>query len=206
LNPFDTSGVNCDFGAVTLKRKWILRTMLGVGVLLVALVLVAVFFPQDFLCVDSGPVKADVIIVLGGGAGDRPQYAAELFKTHAATRIIVSGAGDDEIDRMILLSAGVPQNAIEKESHSRTTSENARFTLQLLRKENIHSAIIVTSWYHSRRALNCFEHYGPDIQFYSRPSPYNQTVGRWTPIEIRRIYLEYPKTVWYWIHYGVYPF
>jgi uncharacterized SAM-binding protein YcdF (DUF218 family) len=194
------------FSAVSRKRKWILRIVLAAGVLLLALAMAAIFFPDYLLSVDSGPVKADVIIVLGGGAGDRPEYAAQLFKDHVAPRIIVSGAGDDEIDKQILMSTGVPGKVIEKESNSRTTSENARFTLQLMRKENVQSAIIVTSWYHSRRALNCFEHYGPDIKFYSRPTPYNQTVGRWTPIEIRRIYLEYPKTVWYWVHYGVSPF
>jgi uncharacterized SAM-binding protein YcdF (DUF218 family) len=174
--------------------------------LLLALVVAAIFLPDFFLCIDSGPVKADVIVVLGGGAGDRPQYAAELFKTHAAPRIIVSGAGDDEIARQILLKSGVPQNAIEKESNSRTTSENARFTIQLLHQQNIHSAIIVTSWYHSRRALKCFEHYGPDIHFYSRPTSYDEMVAGWTRGENRRILLEYPKLIGYWIRYGVCPF
>jgi uncharacterized SAM-binding protein YcdF (DUF218 family) len=40
----------------------------------------------------------------------------------------------------------------------------------LLRQMGAKRVIIVTSWYHSRRALACFEHYAPDIKFYSRPS------------------------------------
>jgi uncharacterized SAM-binding protein YcdF (DUF218 family) len=103
--------------------------------------------------VDSGNASADVIIVLGGGSHERPLRAAELFRQHAAPRIIITGAGDDEINRLLLISNGVPASAIEIENKSMTTRENAEFSIKLLRAEKIHSAILVTSWYHSRRAL-----------------------------------------------------
>src|SRR5471030_2358082 len=136
-------------------RKWIFRAAI-VGVLLTALVAVAAFFyPEKFLCVDSGPVKADVIVVLGGGFGkhERPQRAAELFKEHDAPRIIVTGFGDDLINRRILVQEGVPAAAIQDEGKSKTTRENAEFTIKLLREQKLQHVIIVTSWYHSRRAL-----------------------------------------------------
>jgi uncharacterized SAM-binding protein YcdF (DUF218 family) len=192
--------------AVTIKRKRILRVVLAAAFLLLAAVLIAVLFPNRFLGIDSGPAKADVIIVLGGGSSDRPQRAAELLAQHAASRIIVSGAGDDEIYRDILEHSGVPPAFIELEPDSRTTKENAQDSIQLLRRENIHSAIIVTSWYHSRRALKCFEHYAPDIRFYSRPTSYDGTDAGWTPRENRRILFEYPKLMGYWVRYGVCPF
>jgi uncharacterized SAM-binding protein YcdF (DUF218 family) len=157
--------------------------------------------------VDSGPVKADAIVVLGGGSGERPERAAELFKEHAAPRIIVSGFGDCEINRRILLKAGVPANAIQMEDRSRTTRENAGFTIQLLHAENIHHVILVTSWYHSRRALLCFEHCATDIQFYSRPSFFAYSRADWPHKKVEhRIYLEYPKLAGYWLCYGVWPF
>jgi uncharacterized SAM-binding protein YcdF (DUF218 family) len=185
---------------VIRKRKWILRIAL-------ALAAAAFFLPQELLCVDSGPAKADVIVVLGGGLGERPERAAELFKGHAAPRIIVSGFGDSEINRRILLKAGVPANAIQLEGKSRMTRENAEFTIQLLRSENVHRVILVTSWYHSRRALACFEHYAPDIQFYSRPSYFASARADWPHKNVeRRIYLEYPKLAGYWLCYGVRPF
>ena len=115
-------------------------------------------------------MKADVIVVLGGGSHDRPERAAELFKQRAAPRIIVSGFGDCEINRRLLMEAGVPANVIEMEDQSRTTKENAEFTIKLLRKEKLSRVIIVTSWYHSRRALKTFHHFAPEIKFYSRPS------------------------------------
>ena len=118
-------------------RKPIKRTALVFFILLLLLVVAAIIFPQPFLCVDSGPVKADVIVVLGGGLHERPERAAELFKEHAAPRIIVSGLGDCENHRRLLLQAGVPANVIEMETQSRTTRENAQFTVKLLREQKL---------------------------------------------------------------------
>jgi uncharacterized SAM-binding protein YcdF (DUF218 family) len=191
-----------------LFRK-ILKTAIVATLLVVAVAVAAYFFPQKFLCVDSGPVTADVIVVLGGGFGlhERPERAAELLKAGAAPRIIVSGLGDDQINRRILLAAGVPANLIQVESKSRTTSENARFTIKLLREQKVQRVIIVTSWYHSRRALHTFEHYAPDLKFYSRPSYFASTRADWERKNIsRHIYLEYVKLPGYWVRYGVWPF
>jgi len=194
---------------VIRKRRWIWRAALALAVLLLALGVGAYFFPQKILCVDSGPVKADVIVVLGGGTGarERPERSVELFKAHDAPRIIVSGEGDDGINRQILLRSGVPASAVQIESKSRTTRENAEFTIRMLRAENAHRVILVTSWYHSRRALRCFEHYAPDIQFYSRPSYFAYARADWPGKKVEhRIYLEYPKLLGYWVCYGVRPF
>jgi len=192
---------------VIWKRKWILRIALVLAALSLALAATAFFLPQTFLCVDSGPVKADAIVLLGGGLGERPERAAELFKEHAAPRIIISGLGDCEINRRILLEAGVPAGAIQLEGKSRTTRENAEFTIQRLRAEGARRVILATSWYHSRRALVCFEHYAPEIQFYSRPSYYAYSRANWPHKKIEhRVYLEYAKLAGYWLCYGVRPF
>jgi uncharacterized SAM-binding protein YcdF (DUF218 family) len=188
-------------------RKWFIKIALVLLGLLLLLAAAAIIFPQPFLCVDSGPVKADMIVVLGGGAHERPERAAELFKEHAAPRIIVSGYGDCEINRYLLVAAGVPAKAVELENKSRTTKENAQFTVQLFREQKLKRVIIVTSWYHSRRALACFRHYAPEIKFYSRPSYFASTRADWSHNPIgRRIWLEYAKLIGYWIRYGVCPF
>src|ERR1017187_8761554 len=136
--------------------KWIFRVVLYAGLLVALAAVIAFFYPEKFLCVDSGRVSADVIILLGGGSHERPERAAELFKAHAASRLIISGEGDDEINRQLLIQAGVPAGAIQLEGKSRTTRENAEFTVKLLRAEKVRRVIIVTSWFHSRRALKCF--------------------------------------------------
>src|SRR5438477_9882083 len=111
---------------VSRKRKWVRPVSLVFLILVSAAAIVAVLFPQKLLCVDSGPVQADVIVVLGG-AHERPERAAELFKAHDAGRIIVSGLGDTEINRRLLIEGGVPANVIQLEPKSHTTKENAQF-------------------------------------------------------------------------------
>jgi uncharacterized SAM-binding protein YcdF (DUF218 family) len=191
----------------TRVKKIIFRAAAGVFLLLVLLAVAAYFSPQDILTVDSGSVKAGVIIVLGGGSHERPLRAAELFMEKAAPRIIISGAGDDEINRQLLLKAGVPVAAIQVEGKSHTTRENAEFTIKLLRAEKIPSAILVTSWYHSRRALKTFAHVAPDITFYSRPSYFAFARDDWKKLGIiKRMHLEFLKLPGYWVRYGVCPF
>ena len=76
--------------------KWIFRATISFILLLTPVVLVAYFYPEKFLCVDSGKASADVIVVLGGGVREfRAERAAELFQQRAAPRIIITGAGDD---------------------------------------------------------------------------------------------------------------
>ena len=52
---------------------------------------------------------------------------------------------------------GVPAEAILIESLSATTEENAKRTAQLMGERGLHTAILVTSPYHQRRASVLFE-------------------------------------------------
>ena len=152
------------------RRRLVLKTFLGLCALFLLLAAGAWLFPQQVLTVDSGPVKADAMVVLGGGLLERPRRAAELFKQGEAPLVVCSGAGDYLSNQQLLEKDGVSKEDIILEGKSHTTRENAEFTIALLHARHVKSAIIVTSWYHSRRALHCFEHYAPDIKFYSRPS------------------------------------
>src|SRR3974390_779007 len=93
-------------------REW-LRIGLGLIALFLASVLVALLFPNQVLCVDSGPSHADAIVVLGGGSFERPLCAVELFRQNAAPHIILTGFGDNDSNRRVLLKAGVPAAAID---------------------------------------------------------------------------------------------
>ena len=189
-------------------RYYFLR---GIGLLLLCSILLglaAFFFPQQVLTVDSGAVKADVIVVMGGAWLERPQPAAELFKQGEAPKVLISGSGDGELNRQCLEEDGVSASAIQLETNSCSTRENATFSIPLLRQMGAHHVIIVTTWYHSRRALMCFEHYAPDITFYSRPDYFDfqrKVSGAKRKQQDRYVRAEYVKLLGYWICYGIWP-
>ncbi len=189
-----------------LRRRFWLKIFAGLLVCVAVAGLAAWMFPKKILTMDSGPVTTDVIVVLGGGLHERPERAAELFKLGEAPKILISGAGDSDINERLLKKNGVPAAAILVEGKSRTTRENAEFSIPLLRKMGAHKVTIVTSWYHSRRALACFEHYAPDIRFYSRPSYFGYPSKDANSPAVRGyIKSEYVKLLGYWVCYGVCP-
>lgn len=171
--------------------------------------LLAWFYPEKFLTVDAGPVTADVLVVIGGGGGqhERALKAAQLFRDHAAPRVIITGEGDDQVNRHVLIANGVPANDIEVENKSTTTRENAKFTGKILNAEKVRTAILVTSWYHARRAEKTFEHFVPEIKFYSRPAYFGFDRDDWEKNGTnKRMRLEFLKLPGYWLRYGVNPF
>ena len=188
-------------------RKLFWRTAI-IGLLAAAIIAATGYFhPQTFLCVDSGDVRGDVLVVLGGGVHDRPACAADLYSRQVAPTIILTGAGDELINWRILHDNGVPGKAILIENKSLTTQENALNTIKLLRTKHFHRIILVTSWYHSRRALKTFEHSAPDLTFYSRPSYFALDRKDWSKYSTgHRAHLEFMKLAGYWLRYGVNPF
>ena len=78
--------------------------------------------------------------------------------------IVFSGAAIDpesvssaEIMRREALRQGVPESAVLAEGASTTTEENAAEVAKLMAGRKLHSAILVTSPYHQRRASLLFE-------------------------------------------------
>jgi len=211
-----------------MKRGRLTRIiLLSLCMLLLSLAAVAWFFPQQILTIDNGSKKADAIVILGGAEPDREERAAELFKAGEAPAVLCSGYGTASANRTFLIKAGIPAKHILLEAKSRTTRENAMCSVPMLRALGAKQVIIVTSWYHSRRALMCFEHYAPDIQFYSRPSYFgyeggteagksnvsnisNSASAYERQKELKRLRghteMEYAKLIGYWLCYGICPF
>lgn len=192
-----------------MKKRFRSATKIALACLVVVAVLpgTAILFSRQVLTVDSGPVKADVLVVLGGGGAERAARAAELFKAGEAPLIICSGLGDCDANQRQIKSKGVPAGSVTTECRSHSTSENARFTIPLLKSRGAKRVVIVTTWYHSRRALHCFQHYAPDIQFFSRPALQTSSDPTQTKMRVlRRMLAEYVKLPGYWFVYGVCPF
>lgn len=139
--------------------------------------------------------SADAILVLGGAlspgsvaqatepnigdAGDRLFTAAALYQLHKAPRILFSGGPEDwgsseaQAGAMLLTRLGVAAADITVETRSRTTRENAQFSLPRLASAGVRNVLLVTSQWHMSRALVTFRQaaaaQGLDIHFIPAP-------------------------------------
>ena len=151
--------------------------------------------------------RADAIIVLGGEPLARPTEAARLYQQGVAPRVFVTGTGDAGECKRVLMGAGVPAKAITLETKSTTTYANATLLKPLLEGAKVNSALIVTSPFHTRRALATFRKVMPGIHF----GVTGASIGWWSRPEGRGdlnrfVWLEFLKTAEYWVLYGVQPF
>jgi uncharacterized SAM-binding protein YcdF (DUF218 family) len=161
---------------------------------------------KPLLSIPTRVEQADVIVVLGGDGPPRAAAAIALYNIGAAARVLVSGDGDCQDIRMILVEGGVPDRVISVECLSRNTMENAQYSATILQSMQVQRALIVTSWYHSRRALDCFRKVAPNMEFISisvgeHDSTWNLLWGGGAP----RVLAEYLKIGWYFLRYGVRP-
>jgi uncharacterized SAM-binding protein YcdF (DUF218 family) len=130
--------------------------------------------------------NAEAIVVLGGAtksanqprstvdlseAGDRVIYAAQLYRQKKAPRIILSGgridwrgSGSPESADManVLISIGIPSEAIIQEPNSLNTYENAVNVKKILVSRGINKILLVTSALHMPRSVKIFQRQGVD--------------------------------------------
>ena len=146
--------------------------------------------------------SADVIVVLGGESGQRVVGAAELYRRGVAPKVFVTGSGDGGLIARRLEMAGVPDVAFE--TASRSTYENAVMTRRALEASNPRSVMLVTSWYHTGRALAVFRDAWPGVAFGVYPVQAGLTFnGRFRIYEAGYIVSEYVKKLWYLLRYGI---
>jgi uncharacterized SAM-binding protein YcdF (DUF218 family) len=172
---------------------------------LLALV-IGVLFPKPFLLVETKPRPAPILILLGGGPEDRPARTLELMRGGYAPRVLISGDDNEHSSVGKLREAKMTDARILLETNSSSTLENAQFSVKILRAQKITNAIIVTSWHHSRRALACFHHAAPEIQFQSAPTrPIMTPIGLPTARDAGCAFAEYLKMFWYALRYQIFP-
>jgi len=116
-----------------------------------------------YLAVEDDLAKADAIVAISGDTGARVATAVDLWKQGFAPVIVFSGAAIDpssvssaEIMRREAVRQGVPEGATIIEPASSDTEENATEVAKLMVTRNMHSAILVTSPFHQRRASILF--------------------------------------------------
>ena len=181
-----------------------LKRIVRVIVLVLLIWLPLAWIAARMLIVRADLPKADVIVVLGGSSTfvERTHYAVEIFSRDRASKILLTNDGQkggwSEADKRNLLfaerakremeAAGVPEDKIVTLPQVVTsTYEEALLLRQYADANGLRSILIITSAYHSRRALwtlrLVFEGSGVEIGIVSPPT------GLQTP----------PPATW-WLH------
>lgn len=179
----------------------------------------------QILIVQEELLHADVILVLAGSSEyvERTRRAAQLFNDGRAAKIILTN--DNErggwssaqqrnpffVERASeeLRRAGVPPEKIEVLPQPvSSTYEEAALLREYATAHNLRSVLVVTSAYHSRRALWTLRHVfegssvelGLDAVAPGQQSPSPATwwlrARGW-----RTVAIEYPKIIYYWWRY-----
>lgn len=168
---------------------------------LAAVVLVIIAFrnaPARFLVVADPPVPVDAAVVLAGDPDyERTTYAARLVLVGQARWLVVTGGDPGPGDSARSLRAraralGVPASAILSEESSRGTWESLLNLRSVLEGAGIRSVALVTSPYHSRRALRVARKVWPGVHVVSRPAQpsFWSPDGWWRRGSSRRIVID----------------
>lgn len=145
----------------------------------------------QFIFVQDGLEKADIIIVPGAPEPELAVAAARLWKSRYAPFILVTGKYSyrkasfaqeatelEEIDlpdteaeylARVLKREGVDESRIIMEKMSTNTFENARYSAAMLKENDLEKIIICCQAFHARRALMTFQSEFPGVDVIVSP-------------------------------------
>lgn len=181
----------------------------------------------EILIVEKTLNKADAILVLGGSAVylERTRKAAEVYKNGVAPVIFLADDGERagwsrtekrnpayvELAQRNLITEGVPvESIVILQPKGSGTIYEAQITAQKAKTENIKRLLIVTSAYHTRRALWTFEKVFAADNLNTELGIAAPPPGEQTPLPIfwwlspngwKTVAGEYVKFPIYWIYY-----
>ena len=128
----------------------------------------------------SGVIKKEKLphdrVYFSEGA-DRITHAIQLYKAGVIQKIVITGgkgsfSKSQVVEapqlRQVLLMCEVPNEDILIESKSRNTRQNALFTAELLREKfPDYEYLLITSGFHMRRSIACFNKTGIEVTSFS---------------------------------------
>lgn len=199
-------------------------------IILIAIITTWIFiapFLAESLIVEKPMEKADAILVLGGSAVyvERTQKAAEIYKKNVAPVIFLTDDGERtgwskiekrnvpyvEMARKSLISQGIAPDAIVILQPQVTgTIYEARVLADKAKSENLQSVLLVTSAYHTRRALWTFERFFAENNVKTELGIAAPATGEQTPPPFvwwlsphgwGLVAGEYVKFLAYWLYY-----
>ncbi|MBI3584506.1 MAG: YdcF family protein [Nitrospinae bacterium] len=148
-----------------------------------------VWYIAEPLKIIQQPIKADAIVVFGGGAGEsgvpgqgyeeRVTHAVDLFKKGYAEHIIFSSGytnvmREPDVMKALAISLGVPYDSIITDVNSSNTYKNAINVKEILKEKGWNKVLLVSSPYHMRRVSLVFSKNAKDIDVVYTPTPNSQ--------------------------------
>lgn len=214
--------MRCVFRHLKARRA---RRALPLLLVAIAAWAVAARVAAEALVVSAELERADALVVLAGSSAyvERTARAAELYKEGRAPVVVLTNDGQlsgwsnesqtnptfAERARAELIKAGVPPERIESlPRRVGSTHDEAVLLSEYARERSLRSLLVVTSGYHSRRALwtfrRAFEGSGVEVGV-SEVEPGLQTPspGTWwfSPRGWRTVAGEYVKMGYYRLRY-----
>lgn len=190
------------------RRVWF---VLAAGLLL-AVALHVQWLPLlgNYLIQEEPPRRADAIFVLGGDQyGDRIVRAAELAKQGFASAVYVSGpAGifdyhESDLSIPYARKRGfLDVNFVPLPNDCKSTRDEAEKYTAEWRQKGLHTVLIVTSNFHTRRALRIFRQVDPGIEFVMVAAPtrdFNPQDWWLRRQDQKTLFTEWTKTFAYWL-------
>jgi uncharacterized SAM-binding protein YcdF (DUF218 family) len=153
------------------RTAWGLPVTAGLLVLLVGLAFIfrarLLTAAAEYLVVDDSPRPAEILFLLNGDYNTRPFQAARLYQQGLAPRIVIARVegqpadvlglvqNETSISVAVMEKLGVPADKIlilEVPGGVTSTYDEAVVLRDYVRQNSIHSVLLVTSAFHTRRA------------------------------------------------------
>jgi uncharacterized SAM-binding protein YcdF (DUF218 family) len=186
-----------------------MRLMRWVRLVIVLALVGAVLGTQGarYLVVEN-PQKSDVIVVLAGETSARPARALELLRQGMAQRIILDVETGEQVFDQALTE--IAQRYVDKLPEAnrisvcpiegRSTAAETTDVARCLQGLGAHRVLILTSDYHTRRALQIFSHRLPQYQWSIAAARNPEIFGDqwWTHREwAKTTFDEWTKLIWW---------
>ncbi|GAC1643881.1 MAG: hypothetical protein NVS9B15_00620 [Acidobacteriaceae bacterium] len=189
------------------KARGARKRRLAFALVACALIICGMLLANTWLSLDDTQ-RCDAVLVLAGETQLRISAGIDLVQRQYGHHLIVDvpqgreyGVKSTELARNFLQTQLTPDQFTICEFSADSTLIEARHATECLKQfPNVHSVLLVTHDFHTRRALMCFRQAAPDLSFHVSGvrDPYIYRPHWWHTRENTKYFVEsMAKMVWY---------
>lgn len=190
-----------------MKKCDLFRSWIVIFVSLGALFLLFLLTSGRFLVVNR-PEQADIIVVLAGETEQRPEMGLKLLRQGLAARMLLDAPAQGKIYQwnQLQLAEKYVQALPETSAvsvcpvYGLSTKTETADVARCLKNDTLHNILLVTSNYHTRRALSTFRKELPQYEFTvaAAPAPEDFQVDWWRKRQWAKVnFDEWLRLMWW---------